>query len=75
MPGMDTKDTPKPAAATTPALPADDPRLTRAAIEHRRTNGIVERDEHGRLLPGSQQCAIKENCTPQRAATRQSLGA
>jgi hypothetical protein len=38
------------------ALPlvADDPRLTPEAIAHRRTNGLVERDEFGRLLPGSQ---------------------
>lgn len=53
---MDTEDAPKslPAAATAPALPADDPRLTAEVIAHRRANGIVERDEHGRLLPGSQ---------------------
>ena len=31
-----------------------DPRLTPEAIEHRRANGFVERDVHGRLLPGSQ---------------------
>ena len=52
---MDTSDTTKkyPPPATAPALPADDPRLTPDAIEHRRTNGIIERDNFGRLLPGS----------------------
>ena len=52
---MDTSDTTKniPVAATAPALPAEDPRLTPEAIAHRRTNGIIERDQHGRLLPGS----------------------
>jgi hypothetical protein len=44
---MNTTDTHAP-------LPADDPRLTPEAIEHRRANCLVERDEHGRLLPGSQ---------------------
>jgi hypothetical protein len=42
------------AAAAAPALPPDDPRLTPEAIEHRRANGIAERDQYGRLLPGSQ---------------------
>jgi hypothetical protein len=53
---MDTPDTSKPTsvAASAPALPADDPRLTPEAIEHRRANGLVERDEFGRLLAGSQ---------------------
>ncbi len=53
---MDTPDdTPKtlPAVATAP-LPADDPRLTPEAIEFRRANHLVERDDNGRLLPGSQ---------------------
>ncbi len=39
--------------ATTPPLAADDPRLTPEAIERRRTLKIAERDEFGRLLPGS----------------------
>ena len=47
---MDTSDAPRPSSA----LPAHDPRLTPEAIEHRRANGLVERDEFGRLLPGSQ---------------------
>ena len=53
---MDTDVTPNhlPATATAPALPANDPRLTPEAIEHRRANGLVERDQHGRLLLGSQ---------------------
>jgi hypothetical protein len=53
---MDTFDTPKPAsiAASAPPLAADDPRLTPEAIEYRRANGIAERDQYGRLLPGSQ---------------------
>lgn len=48
-------DTPKhtPPAATTPPLSADDPRLAPDAIERRRTLKIAERDESGRLLPGS----------------------
>jgi hypothetical protein len=40
--------------ATAPSLPADDPRLTPEAIAYRRANGLVERDDSGRLLPGSQ---------------------
>ncbi|MCX7178623.1 MAG: hypothetical protein NTX56_07565 [Proteobacteria bacterium] len=54
---MDTPDdTPNliPPVATAPTLPADDPRLTPEAIEFRRTNPLVERDDYGRLLPGSQ---------------------
>jgi hypothetical protein len=53
---MDTFDTPKPAsiAASAPPLAADDPRLTPESIEYRRANGIAERDQYGRLLPGSQ---------------------
>jgi hypothetical protein len=53
---MDTFDTLKPAsiAASAPPLAADDPRLTPEAIEYRRANGIAERDQYGRLLPGSQ---------------------
>jgi hypothetical protein len=53
---MELSDTPRPpsVAATAPSLPADDPRLTPEAIAHRRANGIAERDQHGRLLPGSQ---------------------
>jgi hypothetical protein len=53
---MNTADTPKtiPQAAKAPPLPADDPRLTPEAIAHRRANGIAERDQYGRLLPGSQ---------------------
>lgn len=43
-----------PIAATAPALAADDPRLTPEAIEFRRANRIVERDEYSHLLPGSQ---------------------
>jgi hypothetical protein len=41
-------------AASAPPLAADDPRLTPEAIEYRRANGIAERDQYGRLLPGSQ---------------------
>ncbi len=53
---MDTSDTPKLAsvAASAPPLAADDPRLTPEAIAYRRANGIAERDQYGRLLPGSQ---------------------
>ena len=53
---MDTSDTTRNthAAATAPSLPADDPRLTPEPIEHRRANALVERDDYGRLLPGSQ---------------------
>jgi len=53
---MDTSDIPiKPSvAASAPPLAADDPRLTPEAIEYRRANALVERDEFGRLLPGSQ---------------------
>jgi hypothetical protein len=40
-------------AVTTPPLAADDPRLSPEAIERRRTLKIAERDEFGRLLPGS----------------------
>jgi hypothetical protein len=40
---MDTTDTKETATA---ALLADDPRLTPEAIEHRRANSLVERDEH-----------------------------
>jgi hypothetical protein len=48
MSNMDTTtDTPT-------ALSEDDPRLTPEAIEHRRSHSLVERDEQGRLLPGSQ---------------------
>lgn len=47
---MDTSDALRPSSA----LPAHDPRLTPEAIEYRRANGLVERDEAGRLLPGSQ---------------------
>jgi hypothetical protein len=56
LPYMDTFDTPKPASIAASALPlaADDPRLTPEAIEYRRANGIAERDQYGRLLPGSQ---------------------
>ena len=56
MPCMDTSDTSKPtsAAASAPPLAAGDPRLTPEAIAYRRANGITERDELGRLLPGSQ---------------------
>lgn len=50
---MDSSDTFRPPAAAS-SLPADDPRLTPQAIEYRRANGLVERDEFGRLLPGSQ---------------------
>jgi hypothetical protein len=46
--GMDTSHSRLPAPATA------DPRLTPEAIAHRRAAGLVERDEHGRLLPGSQ---------------------
>jgi len=48
-------DTPKimPPAASAPPLAADDPRLSPEAIERRRTLKIAERDEFGRLLPGS----------------------
>jgi hypothetical protein len=49
---MDTNDILN--ASAPAALPADDPRLTPEAIEHRRVNCLVERDEHGRLLSGSQ---------------------
>ena len=54
--GTENEDIPKtlPAVATAPPLPADDPRLTPEAIAHRRDNHLVERDELGRLLPGSQ---------------------
>ena len=41
-------------AASAPPLAADDPRLTPEAIEYRRANGVAERDQYGRLLPGSQ---------------------
>lgn len=53
---MDTPDAPRPTsvAATAPSLPVNDPRMTPEAIEYRRANGLVERDEFGRLLPGSQ---------------------
>jgi hypothetical protein len=53
---MDTSDTPKPTSVATSATPAasDDPRLTPEAIEYRRTHSLVERDQQGRLLPGSQ---------------------
>jgi hypothetical protein len=53
---MDTSDTPKTTSvvASAPPLPADDPRLTPEAIEHRRSNRLVERGQNGRLLPGSQ---------------------
>jgi hypothetical protein len=52
---MDTFDTPRTSiAASAPPLAADDPRLTPEAIEYRRANGIAERDQYGRLLPGSQ---------------------
>jgi hypothetical protein len=53
---MDSPDIPPTpiAAATVPALPLDDPRLTPEAIAYRRANGIAERDQYGRLLPGSQ---------------------
>ncbi len=56
LPCMDTTEAPRPTsvAASAPPLAADDPRLTPEAIEHRRANGLVERDESGRLLPGSQ---------------------
>ena len=50
---MNTDTTPKTPAATPPPLAADDPRLTPEAIERRRTLKIAERDEFGRLLPGS----------------------
>ncbi len=48
---MDSNDTPKPipVAATAPALAPDDPRLSTEAIEYRRSNNLVEHDEHGRL--------------------------
>ena len=53
---MNTDDTNRipPAAGSALQLAADDPRLTPEAIEHRRANALVERDQHGRLLPGSQ---------------------
>lgn len=59
MPGilfcMDASETPRnSAAASAPPLAADDPRLSAEAIAHRRANELVERDEFGRLLPGSQ---------------------
>lgn len=52
---MNSEDTPRTSvAASAPPLAADDPRLTSEAIEHRRANSLVERDQHGRLLKGSQ---------------------
>lgn len=39
--------------AATPLLVADDPRRTPEAIARRRELKIAERDEMGRLLPGS----------------------
>lgn len=50
---MNTDTTPKSPAATALPLSADDPRLTPEAVERRRTLKIAERDEFGRLLPGS----------------------
>jgi hypothetical protein len=55
LPNMHTSDTPNSTSVVTvPALPPDDPRLTPEAIAYRRANGLVERDEAGRLLAGSQ---------------------
>jgi len=50
---MSTDTPPKNPAAAAPPLAADDPRLSPEAIERRRTLKIAERDESGRLLPGS----------------------
>ena len=45
--------TPKSPVSSTAPIPADDPRRAPAEIERRRTLKIAERDEKGRLLPGS----------------------
>jgi hypothetical protein len=42
-----------PLQSTAPVLPNDDPRRTLESIARRRTLKLAERDELGRLLPGS----------------------